>query len=224
MGGAHGVYGNLPSAEDARLHLLICDDGAYPVLADALPMALAGNVTVFDAASRCVALLSATPGWHAERATAMSRSELATVTERPLPPELRDRPIRRTPEDDPQGVALADAVAIVTADASAPGLTDHLVSLPPATRLRAAVDGGHRVCATSGREVFENHAHLFFVNTAPAWRGRGIGSAMTSAAAVAARSEGAQDAFLNASAAGRGLYERLGFDVVARTTRFSRTA
>ena len=50
--------------------------------------------------------------------------------------------------------------------------------------------------------------------------GRGIGWAMTAAALRAAREHGARQACLNATDAGLSIYQRLGFDLVSRTTRF----
>jgi ribosomal protein S18 acetylase RimI-like enzyme len=63
---------------------------------------------------------------------------------------------------------------------------------------------------------------VMFVNTAPDWRGRGIGRAMTAAALAAAQEDGARHACLDATDAGLSIYLQLGFEVVTRTTRFFR--
>ncbi|MEA2282061.1 MAG: Acetyltransferase domain [Solirubrobacteraceae bacterium] len=76
--------------------------------------------------------------------------------------------------------------------------------------------------ATSGSGTFGIEATVLFVNPDPGWRGRGIGRAMTAAALRAAQSSGAQRACLDATHAGLSIYLRLGFEVVARTTRFAR--
>lgn len=49
------------------------------------------------------------------------------------------------------------------------------------------------------------------VGVLPAYRGRGIGSALTAAATAGALERGCDVAFLHATDAGRGLYERLGY-------------
>jgi len=49
------------------------------------------------------------------------------------------------------------------------------------------------------------------VGVLPAYRGRGLGSALTAAATAAAAQSGCEVAFLHATEAGRGLYERLGY-------------
>jgi GNAT superfamily N-acetyltransferase len=82
----------------------------------------------------------------------------------------------------------------------------------------AAVDAGGTVRATSGSRVSGEDAGVLLVNTEPGWRGRGIGTAMTALALRHARERGARRACLTATAAGRGVYARLGFEVAARAT------
>ncbi len=53
------------------------------------------------------------------------------------------------------------------------------------------------------------------VYTRPAWRGRGVGSALTRAAIEHARARGARRVRLGAAPDGRGVYARLGFQPVA---------
>ena len=65
---------------------------------------------------------------------------------------------------------------------------------------------------------------MIFINTHPGWRRRGIGRAMTAAPLRAARAGGARRACLDASDAGAPIYQRLGFEVVASTTRFFATS
>jgi ribosomal protein S18 acetylase RimI-like enzyme len=78
------------------------------------------------------------------------------------------------------------------------------------------------VRATCGCDVVGMAASVMFVNTDPAWRGRGIGRAMTAFALRAAKERGARHACLDATAAGVSIYQRLGFEVVTPTTRFFR--
>lgn len=99
-------------------------------------------------------------------------------------------------------------------------LAGYLRSLSPAFRLLAAVDRDGAVRATSGVGVFGPRAAVVCVNTDPGWRSRGVGTAMTAAALGIARAAGAEQACLDASDAGSSIYRRLGFEAVARTTRF----
>jgi ribosomal protein S18 acetylase RimI-like enzyme len=74
--------------------------------------------------------------------------------------------------------------------------------LPAAFRLFAVVAGDGAVCGTSGCGVFGTAASVMFVNTAPDWRGRGIGRAMTATALASAREEGAGHVCIDATDAG----------------------
>jgi ribosomal protein S18 acetylase RimI-like enzyme len=97
----------------------------------------------------------------------------------------------------------------------------YLRSLPEGSRLLAAVDGDGRVRGTSGSRSFGSEAYVFFVNTDPGWRRRGVGLSMTAAALRSAAESGATRATLDASGPAIALYRRLGFTAVARLTQFS---
>lgn len=56
---------------------------------------------------------------------------------------------------------------------------------------------------------------LYFIATAPAWRQKGIGAAITEAALQCGREQGAQWAVLCASSMGYGVYRRVGFSDLA---------
>ncbi len=222
-----GVNGLLSSTDDPRTRLLVTDDRAYDVLAALLPDARAGMINIFASAARCAELVDGHPAWKSKAVTAMICRDLQAVLAVPLPSELTFRPVRRLAGDAPDGVPLEDAVAVaLRADPAIddpPGaFADLLRSLPPAIRLFAAVDGDGAARATSGSGAFGAEANVFFVNTDPDWRGRGIGWAMTAAALRAAQDSGARQACLDASDAGLPIYLRLGFEAVARTTHFSR--
>jgi predicted GNAT family acetyltransferase len=75
-----------------------------------------------------------------------------------------------------------------------------LDGVPVATALRAS---SHRI------------AGVFNVATVPAYRRRGLGSAMTLRAALDRREEGCLGSYLQASPSGRHLYARLGYRHVA---------
>jgi GNAT superfamily N-acetyltransferase len=151
--------------------------------------------------------------------------DLRDVPAPALPAGLTLRPVRRSAGERPDGVPLEDAVAAVlranpAMDDPAETFAAYLRSLPPSVRLLCAVDREGVVRATSGSSTFGAEARVFFVNTDPDWRRRGIGQGMTAAALLAARRSGARRACLDASDAGRSIYSRLGFETVSQTVRF----
>jgi ribosomal protein S18 acetylase RimI-like enzyme len=222
-----GVRGLLACATEPRTRLLITDDRAYDLLAALLPDARAGTVKLFPAAARCATLFGKRPAWRSKSETAMVCRDLRAVPRVALPGELTLNAVRRLAADAADGVPLEDAAAAaLLAD---PGIAhpadafgDLLRSWPPPVRLFAAVDVDGVVRATSGAGAFGTYANVVFVNTDPAWRGRGIGRAMTAAALRDAERRGARQAALDATDAGRSTYRQLGFEVVARITQFSR--
>jgi ribosomal protein S18 acetylase RimI-like enzyme len=223
---ASGLHGLTPSSESGRIALLVTDDRALPALADLLGQARAGTVNVFAGASRCTALLEARAGWlTAGPTTAMVRPELSSLPNPRLPAGLTIRAVARLPGDPVDAVPLEDAAALVVAVDPMVGeppeeLAAYLRSLPAELRLLAAVDAAGAVRATGGGGAFGLGATVVFISTDTGWRGRGVATAMTAAALRAAREAGATRAVLDASDAGRGIYTRLGFEAVARTTRY----
>jgi ribosomal protein S18 acetylase RimI-like enzyme len=222
-----GMHGLLSGDDDPDARLLVTDDRAYDLLAALLPEVHAGMVGVVTGATRCLGLVESDPAWRANPVTAMVSRDLGKIPVALLPKELTIRPVRRLAGDEPDGVPLEDAVAVaMSADPRIDeprALTDYLRSLPPTFRLFAAVDDDEAVRATSAAGVYGSYASVIFVNTHPEWRRRGIGRAMTGAALGAARDAGATQACLDATAAGSGIYARLGFEVAAEITRFFRS-
>jgi GNAT superfamily N-acetyltransferase len=220
-----GIRGLLPCAASPLARLLASDDRGHDVLAGLLPDTGAGIVNVLAAAARCAELFDAT--WRAKPLTAMVCADLASVPALPLPDGLRLRPVRRLATDPPDGVPLEAAVA--AAMHADPRITDtpdafaaYLRALPPSDRLFAAVDRHGTVRATSGSGVLGTVASALFVDTDPAWRGRGIARAMTAAALRAARDAGARQGCLDATAEGLSIYRRLGFAALTPLTQFVR--
>jgi ribosomal protein S18 acetylase RimI-like enzyme len=220
-----GLHGFLGCDADTRARLLATDDRA---LASLLRLGVAdrsGNVAVFAGAVRCVELLAGDRRWVASSSTAMACRDLAAVPHLTLIDELALRPIRRTNEDAPTGVALERAVdAVLLADPGEEpnGLASFLRSLPGVVELFAAVDSVGTVRATAGWQLSGTDARVLLVDTDPAWRARGIATTMTSIALHAARAAGARTATLDASLAARPLYRRLGFESVSDQLRFRR--
>lgn len=216
---ASGIRGLVGVDATTATTLLVHDDTALDTLTAVLPLATAGTVRVLEPAARCAALLHRHPAWVPEPVTAMVRTDLRDLAEPALPAGLAMHPVRRTPEDPPDGVLLPDAVGAAAQAVAADGvvadgawterLTTYLASLPRGARILAAVDVGP-------------DAYVFFVNTVPGWQRRGVGLAMTAAALRSAVTAGAARACLDASGAGVPLYRRLGFTAASPLTQFSR--
>jgi GNAT superfamily N-acetyltransferase len=197
------------------------------VVAGWLAAGRAGTVTVFERAQRCCELVDRHPAWRkSETMTAMVCPDLSRVPMPGLPPPLSPRRVRRQPGARPDGVPLGVvAEAAMRADprivGPAAALESYLRRLPWTVQLFAAVDQDGAVRATAGCDVTAAAAGVFFVNTDPEWRSRGIAQAMTALALDAARTCGAEHASLDATGAGLRIYDRLGFAAVARATRFT---
>lgn len=82
------------------------------------------------------------------------------------------------------------------------------------------VDDGGTAAATASLRVAEGAGALMAVVVAASWRGRGVGTLVTALALAEARSRGAVDAVLVATAAGRPIYRRLGFTEVTPLRAF----
>jgi ribosomal protein S18 acetylase RimI-like enzyme len=222
-----GVCAVVPH-DERTIRLLVIDDRAYGRLTTDVATAGQGVVNVFDSAPRCDEFMRRLPGWRAERpATAMVCRDIDAVPAATLPDGLVLRPVNRLGSQAPGAVPLGEAVAVAVA--SDPGIIEpadefarFLRGLPSSVRLFAAVNGDGMARATSGCDVFGEDARIFFVNTEPDWRGRGIGSAMTREALRAAARSGAHRAVLDSTDAAASLYMRLGFEVAGRLARYSR--
>jgi hypothetical protein len=189
-----GVHGLLPTSDDPHARLLVTDDRAHDVLSALLIDARAGIINVCAAAGHCASLLATQVAWRRGMAMAMVCRDLHTVPTVRLRSQLTLRPVRRLAGDAPAGVSLTEAVAAATradpAITDPEGLAHHLLALPRAFRLLAAVDGDDVVRATAGSGTFGTTASVIFVNTDPDWRRRGIGQAMTDRHGAADRQAG----------------------------------
>lgn len=218
---ADGIVGRLGTPERPDGRLLVVDDRALPVLHE-LGEPWAQVVTVMTAAAGACAHLRQLGRYHEASTTGMLADDLAAVPEPPLPAPLR---LCDVGAGGDAAVSWADAAAACQrADDTAAAMTldafvAFLRSVPGGAFLAAVGDDGV-VRATAGSSTVDGVAAVIFVSTDPALRGRGVATAMTAAALHAARRRGALTACLNASAAGRGIYRRLGFAEVAEVSMF----
>ncbi|MGY2874078.1 ribosomal protein S18 acetylase RimI-like enzyme [Marmoricola sp. URHA0025 HA25] len=222
--GIVALLGTSAQALDGRV--LVTDDRAFPVLRDRLPDLSARVVNVFAAAGTAHGLLSATGLYRSSSCTAMVHADLAEIPETELADGLRVQPVALSPGS--AGVPIEDAaLAALRSDPTA-GPLDHLdgfvayLRAAPNARYLAAVDPDGVVRATAAAGIFDGTASVYFVNTDPDWRGRGVGTAMTAAALRVAAQAGARQACLDSSALGLSIYLRLGFVPVSPATLFVR--
>jgi len=223
--GVVGLIGRSAEALDGRV--LITDDRARDVLAVRSADLNARVVYVFDQAAACHRLMSEAVGHRPTRCTAMVCDALDAIPDLAPAAGLRVRPVSTRPGDS-AGVPLTDAaVAALRSDPEMAPTTDidgfvgYLLAIPNA-RYLAAVDDDGLVRATAASATWGSSTGVFFVNTDPAWRGRGVGTAMTAAALRAAYAAGAERACLDASTLGLSIYLRLGFEPVGPITQFVR--
>jgi GNAT superfamily N-acetyltransferase len=150
-----------------------------------------------------------------EPVTGMLLSSAAQLHGAALPAGLRMSPVRWKAAED--GVSVEEvAAACRAADPGIAAAFDDtgfaaLLRRAPEADLLAAVDAEGRVRGTAATAVLAGEATVYLVSTDAAWRGRGVASALTAEVVRRAFERGAESANLEASAQGRGLYERLGF-------------
>ncbi|HZU77754.1 MAG TPA: GNAT family N-acetyltransferase [Dehalococcoidia bacterium] len=131
----------------------------------------------------------------------------------PAPPAgLEVRIVRDMPALLTYGDVLVEAFEL-TREMLRPIETPRLLDAPDMTLYLGYVDS--RPVATALRVSSHRIAGVFNIGTVPAYRGRGIGEAMTWIAALGGRDEGCVAAYLQASEMGFPVYRRMGFLHVA---------
>jgi len=210
----------------AVIRLVVTDDSGYDRLVAELDGPWRGVVFILEQAARCAEFLRGQPGWAGHSEMAMALRDVTALPEVTLPDGLRPQLVNRDSTEGHEGSLLKSAAAVAVA--SDPSVTDSpdevagfLTRLPSSVRVLAAVDEGGVARATSACHVFGDYTQIFFVNTEPEWRRRGIGRAMTLEALRTAASLGARRAILHATDDGLPVYRRLGFEDVGMLTRFS---
>ena len=213
------------TAAEADGRILVTDDRAHDQLRALLPTVHALVVNVFSAAEACRRLVRERGGYRPDACTAMVCADLAVIPEPLLPPGLTPWPVV---DGSPVPLEAAAAAALASDPTASPAqelepFLRYLRSIPHA-RFFAATDARGVVRATAASATYGTSTGVFFVNTDPSWRRRGVGSAMTALALRAAAEEGARTSVLDASSSGYRIYRRLGFTPVGELTHFVRAA
>lgn len=226
--GLVALLGTSAEALDGRV--LVSDDRALDVLTERLPTLFARVVTVLSRADACRRLMTDRPGYRGAPSTAMVCEDLSSLPSLDLCEGLTIRPVSRLDPPGPGTVRLEDAAAAaMRADPGAApadsleGFVSYLRSVRH-VRFLAAVDDDEVVRATAAVALWGEVAGVFFVDTDPDWRRRGVGAAMTAAALREAARLGATSASLDSSELGLTVYRRLGFHAVGEVTMFVRTS
>jgi GNAT superfamily N-acetyltransferase len=133
----------------------------------------------------------------------------------PAPKELEIRPVREA------GEVRTFARTMMEGFEAAPALMD------PRAEAVAATSGGprsparyylgyvgHRPACTAVRYSTRGTAGIYGVATRPEFRRRGFGAAVTYRAALDGRSDGCSRSYLQSSAVGRSVYEKIGYRFV----------
>ena len=218
----HGVVGG----DGEGVSILVTADGGRERLQALLARQPRGVITVVDGAEQSQALIGHDLRWRAKPISMMVCRELGAIPEAALPAGLQCRPVAvaGAAAEDEIDLSAAIALAVIAdptaGEQSAAQMSGSFRAMRPRPRLGAAVDADGTVRATSGVRVTGPDASVFFVNTDPAWRRRGIGRAMTAIVLRTAYRSGATVASLNASDAGASIYRSLGFELAGTATQF----
>ena len=158
-------------------------------------------------------------GLHAAESELAMSLDLRTLAEVSVPEPLRIERVRRG--------AQLEAFARVAAPGDAEAVRFYrqtaAAALAPDCPLRFYVGliGDHAV-ATSEVTLTGTIAGIYNVSTLPEYRRRGFGTAMTARPLLEARSDGAERAILQATAAGASIYRRIGFRPYGTLTEYKR--
>jgi ribosomal protein S18 acetylase RimI-like enzyme len=147
--------------------------------------------------------------------------DLATVRDAPLPDGLTIRPVRNA--DDLQTYARLLAALWSPPDVHVVGFYKRaerlLLAADALLRMYLGVIDGTPV-ATAEATLQDETVGLYNISTAPAFRRRGIGSAMTRAPLIDARTQDASLGILQAAPEGVSIYERVGFRAFGEMVEF----
>jgi len=137
----------------------------------------------------------------------------------PVPVDLRVTIVRTEKELEPI-LAILGAAFGMAEDAVRSFALERYLQRNDCWMVTGSIDG--EVVTTATSLLVDGLAGIFSVGTLEAFRGRGLGEAITAQSIRAAASAGARAAFLQASALGYPIYERMGFRTVASHTMYAR--
>ena len=212
-----GVVRLVSDDDGVRGGLLVWDDVDPAPLRDVL--AAEGTpqwVALLPPAVRLAGVV-ADSGWDSqEHRVAMAMPDLSRLQQPPVPTEVTIRPV--AVRQAAEGSSLEEAVRLSVLYGEDPSASSRDLELEAqllrrlsGIRFFAALDADGQCVATGGSRVVDGAALVAGVATLPAYRRRGIGTAITAVALQAAAEAGAREAFLDSSPAGVGIYRRLGF-------------
>ena len=211
-----GLVGAVAMAGPARGGVLVTEPhGAGPLL-DVLASGRPQWVGLRHRSPDLLAAL-AQQGWHvAQELQAMSMSDLDTLHLVPMPVGITavEVAVRQGGPGYPLHLALEVELENSRDDAAAPMRDLELearLMRELSVRFFAAVTDEGACVGTAGSRVVDSSALVAAVATVPSYRRRGLGTAMTCRALLAARADGAVNGFLDATPAGATIYRRLGF-------------
>jgi ribosomal protein S18 acetylase RimI-like enzyme len=150
----------------------------------------------------------------------MALEDLSVADRHPMPEWLRIAPVDDTNVD--HYVAVAARAFGAPRDLMTELSTPRVLSAPGLETYVGYMDD--TPVATAVLVMAQGVAGIFNIATEEAYRRRGIGEAMTAHVIKVARESGCRIAALQASEAGRALYERMGFRVVSPYLEFRRSA
>lgn len=211
-----GLVAALSPLERARGAMLLTSAVPEDRLDAALARGLPGWVALLpDAASLAPAV--AARGFDAqEQRVAMAMPDLRQLAPPPVPPGVLVQPVAVRQGTD--GFPLEEAIrlAFTYAEETPAAVRDleieaQLIGQLTGIRFFAAVDPDGELLGTAGSRVVDGSALVASVATHHQARGRGIGTALTGVALLAAAQAGATEAYLDATPAAVGIYRRLGF-------------
>jgi GNAT superfamily N-acetyltransferase len=214
---ADGLVGAVAQGSTPRGGLVLMHEGAGPLLRDVLADHTPQWVGLLTPALPLLPDVVAA-GWDiSEDHRMMSLSDLEQLNSSPMPcgTSIREVAVRGEQGGFPLVAALRVQLEHSRSEEAAPAreleLEARLIRTLSGIRLFAALGPDGTCVGTAGSRIVDESALVAGVVTIPTARRRGLGTAMTSHALTAAREGGAKNAFLDATAAGVGIYLRLGF-------------
>ena len=211
-----GLVAVLSAEERSRGAMLVAGPVPEARLDAALARGLPGWVALLPEAAPLAPAVAARGFDAQEQRVAMALTDLRHLAPPPVPPGVTVQPV--AVRQGAEGFSLDRAIrlAFTYAEETPAAVRDleieaQLIGQLTGIRFFAAVDGEGELLGTAGSRVVDGSALVASVATHPSARGRGIGTAMTGVALVAAAEAGATEAYLDATPAAVGIYRRLGF-------------